>query len=92
MSDPAAQLWRKVMAPVHEGLEYVAFPYPQLGPNTGIFDLFDSPPMHYDQYADNYGGNTGTIGYGDNGDINYGNWNYGGDDFLSYGGSDMFLG
>ena len=93
--NPAAQLWRKVMAPVHEGLDYVAFPYPQLGPNTGVFDLYDSPPVHYDEYADSRP-NTGTIGYGDNGDINYdyggGGGYYGGDDFLSYGGNDMFLG
>ena len=93
--NPAAQLWRKVMAPVHEGLEYVSFPYPQLGPNTGIFGIYDTPPVRYDEYADNYG-NTGTIGYGDNGDIvDYGYDNggyYGGDGFLDYGGSDMFLG
>ena len=85
--NPAAQLWRKVMAPVHEGLEYVAFPYPQLGPNTGIFDLYDTPAAQYDAYADDYGGNT--IGYGDNNDGGY----YGGGfDFLGGGGYDMFLG
>ena len=84
--NPAAQLWRRVMAPVHEGLEYVAFPYPQLGPNTGIFDLFDTPAVHYDAYADDYGNNT--IGYGDNNDGYY----YGGNDFFGYGGDDMFLG
>ena len=85
--NPAAQLWRRVMAPVHEGLEYVAFPYPQLGPNTGIFDLFDTPAVHYDAYADDYGNNN-TIGYGDNNDGYY----YGGNDFFGYGGDDMFLG
>ena len=94
--NPAAQLWRKVMAPVHKGLEYVAFPYPQLGPNTGIFDLYDSPPVHYDEYADSpY--NNGTVGYGDNGNYNigdYGGGGYygGGDDFLGFGGTDIFLG
>ena len=85
--NPAAQLWRKVMAPVHEGLEYVAFPYPQLGPNTGIFELYDTPAAHYDAYADDYAGNT--IGYGDNNDGGY----YGGGfDFFGDGGYDMFLG
>jgi hypothetical protein len=79
---------------VHDGLEYVAFPYPQLGPNTGIFDLYDSPPVNYhDPYA--YNNNNNVIGYGDNGNI--GGWDYGGggggyDGFLDYGGNDMFLG
>ncbi len=35
--NPAAQLWRKVMAPVHEGLEWRDFTYPYLAPDTGIF-------------------------------------------------------
>ncbi|MBQ7693203.1 MAG: transglycosylase domain-containing protein, partial [Oscillospiraceae bacterium] len=86
--NPAAQLWRKVMAPVHEGLEYVAFPYPQLGPNTGIFELYDTPAVHYDAYADDYAGNT--IGYGDNNDG--GGYYGGGFDFFGDGGYDMFLG
>ena len=91
--NPAAQLWRKVMAPIHEGLEYVSFPYPQLGPNTGIFEIYDAPAQHYDEYAGG-GGNTGTYGYGDGGG-NYGGGygGYGGgDDFLGFGGGDVFLG
>ncbi len=89
--NPAAQLWRKVMAPVHEGLEYQAFPYPQLGPNTGIFDLYDTPAYTGpDIYGDN---NTGLVGYGDGG---YGDGGYGGYDG-GYGGgygggTDIFLG
>ena len=35
--NPAAQLWRKVMAPVHEGLAWRDFTYPYLAPDTGIF-------------------------------------------------------
>ena len=91
--NPAAQLWRKVMAPVHKGLEYVAFPYPQLGPNTGIFDLYDSPPVNYnDPYANNNNNNY-VIGYGDNGSWDNGGYNGGYDGgFLDYGGNDMFLG
>ncbi len=91
-SNPSAQLWRRVMAPIHEGLEYVAFPYPQLGPNTGIFDIYDTSTGYYDEYAGNQN-NNGTIGYGDS---YYGgggnNADYGGNDFLGFGGSDMFLG
>jgi len=39
--NPAAQLWRKVMHQIHQGLAYKAFTYPYIGPNTGIFDIFD---------------------------------------------------
>ncbi len=59
--NPASQLWRKVMAPVHEGLPWTAFPYPQLGGNTGIFDIVDTPVANY------YGGWEGGVtsdGYG----------------------------
>ena len=86
-SNPAAQLWRKVMAPIHKGLEYASFPYPQLGPNTGIFDIYDTPAVFYDAYA----GTDNTIGYGDN-PIDYGGgYYYDPGDFLG-GGYDAFLG
>ena len=85
--NPAAQLWRKVMAPIHKGLEYVSFPYPQLGPNTGIFDIYDTPAVFYDEYAEY----NNTIGYGDN-QIDYGGgYYYDPGDFLG-GGYDAFLG
>ena len=57
--NPASQIWRKVMAPVHEGLGWKSFPYPQLGGNTGIFGLYDTPAYHDDYYAaGDYFGNT----------------------------------
>ena len=65
--NPASQLWRKVMAPVHEGLSYTPFPYPQLGGNTGIFDIYDTPVYHE---PDMYGGQVNTDDY--NGDMYYG--------------------
>ncbi len=37
--NPAAQLFSKVMKPLHEGLEWRNFTPPYLGPNTGIFGL-----------------------------------------------------
>ena len=37
--NPAAQLWKKVMQPLHDGLEYRAFNYPYIGNNTGIFGV-----------------------------------------------------
>ena len=52
--NPASRLWRKVMAPIHEGLSYTPFPYPQLGGNTGIFGLQDTPV--YNPGYDTYGG------------------------------------
>ena len=37
--NPAARLWRSVMKPVHDSLEYRSFTYPYLGENTGIFGI-----------------------------------------------------
>lgn len=37
--NPAARLWRAVMKPVHDSLEYRSFTYPYLGENTGIFGI-----------------------------------------------------
>lgn len=39
--NPAAQLWRKIMQPIHEGLDWRDFTYPYIGGNTGIFGLED---------------------------------------------------
>ena len=57
--NPASQIWRKVMAPVHEGLGWKSFPYPQLGGNTGIFGVYDTPVYNDREY---YGGNEGWAG------------------------------
>lgn len=40
--NPAAQIWKKVMAPLHDGLEWKSFPWPNLEPNTGIFGIQDT--------------------------------------------------
>ena len=80
--NPASQLWRKVMAPIHDGLGWQSFPYPQLGGNTGIFDLYDTPAYTGDDY---YAG-TGT----DNGDAyGGGGGNY---EYVSPGGWDEYMG
>ena len=57
--NPASQIWRKVMAPVHEGLGWKSFPYPQLGGNTGVFGVYDTPVYNDREY---YGGNEGWAG------------------------------
>lgn len=42
--NPAAQIWKKLMIPIHEGLEYRDFKTPTLGGPTNIFgDLTESP-------------------------------------------------
>ena len=41
--NPAAQIWKKIMGPVHDGLEYKSFPLPSIGADTKIFgDLADA--------------------------------------------------
>ena len=61
--NPAAQLWKKVMTPVHDGLPWEAFTYPYLGENTGIFG-YDDSTLTDDDYLDstdsenNYGDGT----------------------------------
>lgn len=39
--NPAAQIFNKVMTPIHSGLTYKPFPYPYIGPDTGIFGTDD---------------------------------------------------
>ena len=70
--NPAAQLWKKVMTPVHDGLPWEAFTYPYLGENTGIFG-YDDSTLTDDDYldntdsGDNYGdGGSGTSSGRDN--------------------------
>ena len=51
--NPAARIWKSVMQPIHEGLEYKSFTYPYIGPNTGIFGLTEE-----DLVSDIEGGDT----------------------------------
>ncbi len=39
--NPAARIWKSVMQPLHDGLDWVSFPYPYIGENTGIFDIYE---------------------------------------------------
>ena len=91
--NPAAQLWKKVMAPVHDGLTWKAFTWPYIGPNTGIFGIEDEVDIFSagDEYLDDYSANSGaaTDPYGGNSitdDYYNGNGNTGGDAFLNGGG------
>lgn len=50
--NPAAQLWKKVMSPLHDGLAWKSFTYPYLsGENTGIFG-YTTPEE--DEFLDDY--------------------------------------
>ena len=35
--NPAVTIWKNIMQPIHEGLEYRSFPHPYIGAPTGIF-------------------------------------------------------
>ena len=49
--NPAAQLWKKVMSPLHDGLAWKSFTYPYLsGENTGIFGYTDQEEDEYLDY------------------------------------------
>ncbi len=60
--NPAAKLWRKVMAPIHDGLEWKAFTYPYIGPDTGLFGIEHSTEDIYggNDYIDDGTGGGGT--------------------------------
>ncbi len=99
--NPAAQLWKKVMSPLHDGLAWKSFAYPYLsGENTGIFGFVDEEE---EDFLDDFivtdpvnpdSGNTGGIISG--GDDFGGSWSGGtsGDDQFLGGssGGDQFLG
>ena len=42
--NPAAQIWKKIMQPLHEGLEYKAFKTPSLAGPTNIFGELSETP------------------------------------------------
>ncbi len=58
--NPAAQIFRKVMRPLHEGLEYRDFTWPYyIGGDTGIFGVNKEDEEEEDTSTDT-GGNTGS--------------------------------
>ena len=97
--NPAAQLWKKVMSPLHDGLAWKSFAYPYLsGENTGIFGFVDEEE---EDFLDDFivtdpvnpdSGNTGGIISG--GDDFGGSWSGGtsGDIWGGSSGDDQFLG
>ena len=67
--NPAAQLWKKVMSPLHDGLAWKSFTYPYLsGENTGIFGYTDEEDPYLDDFVTTDPDLGGTIiGGGDTG-------------------------
>lgn len=59
--NPAARLWKSVMRPVHEGLEYRSFAYPYLGPNTNVFGITNTEVYGVENPNTQTGGVTGGI-------------------------------
>ena len=78
--NPASQLWKKVMQPLHDGLEYRSFTYPHIGENTGIFGIQSygntNTGNDFTGWNDNTWGNTGNNWTG--GDIDWGINDWGG--------------
>ncbi len=70
--NPAAQLWKKVMQPLHDGLEYKAFTYPSIGDNTGIFGIQDTVYPSDDASDDYLGWGSTTTDPWDNGSSGWG--------------------
>ena len=62
--NPAAQIWRLIMAPIHENLPYKDFPTPDVGQPTGIFGSFYWPVPSQTTTDDGNTGDTGTTGDG----------------------------
>ena len=67
--NPAAQIFKKIMRPIHEGLEYKSFPWPYIGGDTGIFGVEEEEEEEDE-----------TIIEGDDGDIIQGDDNNSGGD------------
>ena len=70
--NPAAQLWKKVMSPLHDGLAWKSFTYPYLsGEDTGIFGFSteDEDDPYLDDFISTDPGTGGTIIDGTTGDI-----------------------
>ncbi|MBQ9045110.1 MAG: PBP1A family penicillin-binding protein [Oscillospiraceae bacterium] len=76
--NPASQIWRLVMAPIHENLPYKDFPTPEIGAPTGIFGSFYFPTTTPKPDEGNTGGDTGNTGGGGGDTGNTGGGNTGG--------------
>jgi len=59
--NPAAQLWKKVMSPLHNDLPWQEFAYPYLAPDTGIFHASQPQPTDTPFVEQDNGNNGGFV-------------------------------
>ena len=79
--NPAAQLWKKVMSPLHDGLSWKSFTHPYLGDNTGVFGFVDEAEDDYlNDFITTEPDNNGSIDWG-GGNNNWGGSSSGGDEY-----------
>ena len=79
--NPAAQLWKKVMSPLHDGLSWKSFTHPYLGDNTGVFGFVDEAEDDYlNDFITTGPDNNGSIDWG-GGSNSWGNGSSGGDEY-----------
>lgn len=98
--NPAAQLWKKVMSPLHDGLAWKSFTYPYLEGDTGAFGFMDADDDYLDDFIvtdpDTGGWDDGSQDEFGGGFDNWGNssggWDDGWDDNWGGSGNDDFLG
>ena len=62
--NPAAQIFKKIMRPIHEGLEYKSFPWPYIGGPLGTFGVEEEEEEEDETIIE--GNDDGTISGGDN--------------------------
>ncbi len=74
--NPAAQIFKKIMRPIHEGLEWKDFAWPYIGGDTGIFGDFDEEDEEEEEITiegedeqENSGGSSGGDSTPDDGTI-----------------------
>ncbi len=50
--NPSASMWKKIMQPIHAGLEYKSFKTPTLGAPTNIFDVVEDSPSPSEEVSE----------------------------------------
>jgi len=77
--NPAAQIFRQIMTPIHDGLPWQSFPWPMLGGDTGIFNVVEEEEEEEEDDIilddGNSGNNYNNNIYDDNGNINFNDGN-----------------
>ena len=78
--NPAAQLWKKVMSPLHDGLSWKSFTHPYLGEGTDAFGFGGGNDEYLDDFITTEPDNNATTDWG-GGNNSWGNGSSGGDEY-----------